>query len=219
MRAGNWGNKGGDYETAPRTASGGRDFTKSPGYNPRASGRIIKPWVISGGSGAEMFFSVGMWQGARVEIVPQYHLERPFVTTKTLDANKATLHISCEVFANAHSLQQQLHPWNNSQILHYDTRVPKIYPVKEKLSFLFELLDKNGKVAATKQIPLLNQALPNHIVPLHEYSTVAGFAFTVKSAPNAMISGEMEFRVQMLDELGEDAFVIWDTSKDEKATL
>ena len=29
----------------------------------------------------------------------------------------------------------------------------------------------------------------------------------------------MEFRVQMLDEMQEDAFVVWDTSRDDKATL
>ena len=34
-----------------------------------------------------------------------------------------------------------------------------------------------------------------------------------------MIRGEMEYRTQMLDELGEDHFVLWDTSKDEEATL
>jgi regulator of RNase E activity RraA len=34
-----------------------------------------------------------------------------------------------------------------------------------------------------------------------------------------MISGEMEFRVRMLDEMKEDSFVIWDTSEDEQATL
>ena len=66
---------------------------------------------------------------------------------------------------------------------------------------------------------MLNQALPGHIVPLREYRTVAGFAFTVKSAPNAMIKGEMEFRVKMLDEMHEDSFVIWDTTGDQKATL
>ncbi|MDR1010754.1 MAG: RraA family protein [Opitutaceae bacterium] len=65
----------------------------------------------------------------------------------------------------------------------------------------------------------LNQALPGHILPLREYRTVAGFAFTVKSAPNARITGEMEFRTQMLDALGENAFVVWDTTHDEKATL
>ena len=33
------------------------------------------------------------------------------------------------------------------------------------------------------------------------------------------ITGEMEFRTQMLDELGEDHFVLWDTSRDQEATL
>jgi 4-hydroxy-4-methyl-2-oxoglutarate aldolase len=56
-------------------------------------------------------------------------------------------------------------------------------------------------------------------VPLREYRTVAGFAFTVKSSPNAMISGEMDFRVKMLDEIKEDAFVVWDTTGDTQATL
>ena len=70
-----------------------------------------------------------------------------------------------------------------------------------------------------REFCLLNQALPWYIKPLREYRTVAGFAFTVKSSPNVMIRGEMEFRTQMLDELGEDHFVLWDTSRDEEATL
>jgi 4-hydroxy-4-methyl-2-oxoglutarate aldolase len=61
--------------------------------------------------------------------------------------------------------------------------------------------------------------LPNRIVPLREYRTVAGFAFTVKSAPFAMVRGELEFRSQMLDSMHQNAFVIWDTSKDEQGTL
>ena len=69
-----------------------------------------------------------------------------------------------------------------------------------------------------REFCLMNQALPNHIVPLREYRTVAGFAFTVKSAPNTKVTGEMEFRTQMLDEMHEDAFVVWDSSKDEKST-
>ena len=64
----------------------------------------------------------------------------------------------------------------------------------------------------------MNQALPNHIVPLREYRTVAGFAFTVKSAPNTKVTGEMEFRTQMLDAMQENAFVVWDSSNDEKST-
>lgn len=94
------------------------------------------------------------------------------------------------------------------------------FPVDAKeLLYRYEQLYTGAVNDVLREFCLLNQALPNHILPLREYQTVAGFAFTVKSAPNAMIRGEMEFRVQMLDEMHEDAFVIWDTSKDEKATL
>jgi regulator of RNase E activity RraA len=48
---------------------------------------------------------------------------------------------------------------------------------------------------------------------------VAGIAFTVKSSPNTRLSGELTFRAQMLDELHAQAFVVWDTSGDERATL
>lgn len=70
-----------------------------------------------------------------------------------------------------------------------------------------------------REFCLLEQALPGHILPLREYRTVAGYAFTVKSSPNVKITGEMEFRVQMLDELTPDTFIVWDTSGDAKATL
>jgi regulator of RNase E activity RraA len=66
---------------------------------------------------------------------------------------------------------------------------------------------------------LLDQALPGYMKPLRPERTVAGLAFTVKSAPNVKITGEMNFRTQMLSELQPDAIVVWDTSNDEKATL
>ena len=91
-------------------------------------------------------------------------------------------------------------------------------PAKELLA-RFEQLYTGAVNDVLREFCLLEQALPGHILPLREYRTVAGFAFTVKSAPNVKITGEMEFRTQMLDELGEDHFVVWDTSKDEKATL
>lgn len=84
-------------------------------YLPRAPGRIIKPWVIAGGTGAEMFFPLGMWQGARVEIVPRIHLERPFLTTLEANGKSARLKLSVEVFANSHSLEYRLHGWENEQ--------------------------------------------------------------------------------------------------------
>ena len=94
------------------------------------------------------------------------------------------------------------------------------FPIPEKeLLSRFENLYTGAVNDVLREFCLLDQALPGRIVPLREYRTVAGFAFTVKSAPNVKIQGEMEFRVQMLDEMHEDAFVVWDTSRDSKATL
>jgi 4-hydroxy-4-methyl-2-oxoglutarate aldolase len=91
-------------------------------------------------------------------------------------------------------------------------------PDKELLS-RFEQLYTGAVNDVLREFCLLEQALPGRIIPLREYKTVAGFAFTVKSAPNVKIRGEMEFRTQMLDEMREDAFVVWDTSRDNKASL
>ena len=91
--------------------------------------------------------------------------------------------------------------------------------------FTKELLGRYEKIYTgaindvLREFCLLEQALPHNIVPLLPNKTVAGIAFTVKSAPNVKITGEMTFRVKMLDDMHEDSFVVWDTSKDEKATL
>lgn len=94
------------------------------------------------------------------------------------------------------------------------------FPISDKeLLWRFEQLYTGAVNDVLREFCLLNQALPNRIIPLREYRTIAGFAFTVKSAPSAKITGEMELRSQMLDVMHEDSFVIWDTSKDENATL
>jgi regulator of RNase E activity RraA len=96
----------------------------------------------------------------------------------------------------------------------------KEFPVSDKeLLQRFEKLYTGAVNDALREACLLEQAIPGRIKPLREYTTIAGFAFTVKSAPNVKITGEMEFRTQMLDEMAEDHFVIWDTSRDDKATL
>jgi len=95
-----------------------------------------------------------------------------------------------------------------------------VFPVSNKeLLSRFEELYTGAVNDVLREFCLLEQALPGHILPLREYRTVAGFAFTVKSAPNVKVQGEMEFRTQMLDAMHEDAFVVWDTSRDKKATL
>ena len=93
------------------------------------------------------------------------------------------------------------------------------FPIADKeLLTRYEKLYTGAINDVLREFCLMNQALPNHIVPLREYRTVAGFAFTVKSAPNTKVTGEMEFRTQMLDAMQENAFVVWDSSNDEKST-
>lgn len=94
------------------------------------------------------------------------------------------------------------------------------FPIPDKeLLNRFEQLYTGAVNDVLREFCLLDQALPGRILPLREYQTVAGFAFTVKSAPNVKVRGEMEFRTQMLDDMKENDFVVWDTSRDDKATL
>jgi len=148
LKAGNWGNKATDFDQLPRTITGDRDFTGRKGYNPRASGRIIKPWVISGGSGAEMFFSIGMWQPVRMEVVPRSFMERPFMVTKSIGKASAQLHFSTEVFVNRDALQETLHPWHNISI-----KLPAPGKPSAEYTLRLELMRKGRKVYAAN-IPL-----------------------------------------------------------------
>jgi len=91
-------------------------------------------------------------------------------------------------------------------------------PVKELLA-RFERLYTGAVCDVLREFCLLDQALPGYLRPINDDHTVAGIAFTVKSAPNVKITGEMTFRTAMLDAIGADTFVVWDTSNDEKATL
>lgn len=94
------------------------------------------------------------------------------------------------------------------------------FPIPEKeLLARYESLYTGAINDVMREFCLLNQALPHRIIPLRPERTVAGIAFTVKSSPNVKITGEMTFRTEMLDAMHEDAFVMWDTSLDEEATL
>ena len=139
VKAGDWGNK--------------------EGYNPRASGRIIKPWYISGGSGIKPFFSIGMWQGARIEILPEYHLERPYLTTQTATKDEAILHLSMELLAGVTSLDKQLHPKNNSQIHHPSAKGTSFQKVNEKLEVTVEFLSEGTTVSTKTFTPVINKGV------------------------------------------------------------
>lgn len=90
-------------------------------------------------------------------------------------------------------------------------------PVKELLA-RYEQLYTGAISDVLREHALLDQAI-GQLIPLRPERTVAGIAFTVKSAPNVKITGEMSFRTRMLDDMAENSFVVWDTTNDEKATL
>ncbi len=122
---------------------------------------------------------------------------------------------------DANLLQQEARMMNLDRLIAERETIstaPFPIPVKELLA-RYERLYTGAINDVLREHGLLHQALPHHIVPLRPERTVAGLAFTVKSAPNVLIRGEMSFRTQMLDAMHEDAFVIWDTSRDEEATL
>jgi 4-hydroxy-4-methyl-2-oxoglutarate aldolase len=101
-----------------------------------------------------------------------------------------------------------------------ETVILQPFPIAEKeLLLRFEKLYTGAVNDVLREFSLLNQALPPHIVPLREYRTVAGIAFTVKSSPSTIIRGEMDVRTNMLEEMHEDSFVVWDSSNDTKATF
>lgn len=67
---------------------------------------------------------------------------------------------------------------------------------------------------ALRERKLLNQTLPNGIMPLRDHMKAAGFAFTIKGAKNLTLKNEMAERAKMLDAIQENSFVVWDTSLD-----
>ena len=68
-----------------------------------------------------------------------------------------------------------------------ETISKKTFPISDnELLSRFERLYTGAVNDVLREFCLLNQALPGYILPLREYRTVAGFAFTVKSAPNVL---------------------------------
>lgn len=125
---------------------------KRPDFNPNRPEEIVKGWFLTGGSAMEPYFNLGLWRNIRLEIVPSYHIERPFLFTRSIQENKATLGFTVEIFSGKNTLDYQLHPWYNQQISNFS--VPKGAPqnnlVKDKLTVRLELVD-NEKVVYSKE--------------------------------------------------------------------
>lgn len=111
-------------------------------WKPTRMGKVIRPWIISRGNGAEHFFPIGIWQGVRLELVPRIHLERPFLVTRTATAQSAHLTLTVEVLSGRHSLEMQLHPPSHNILGNYRSGVTG-KPVNEPLDLLIEMREKD----------------------------------------------------------------------------
>ena len=65
---------------------------------------------------------------------------------------------------------------------------------------------------------LLDQAMPSSILPLKMEMCRAGVAYTIRSAPNPTVGGEMNIRAQMLDAMPKGCCVIWDAGMEAEAS-
>jgi len=95
--------------------------------------------------------------------------------------------------------------------------VPLAIPDDELLA-RYERLYTGAISDVLREHVLTEQAIPGHVNVLRPERTVAGFAFTVKSAPNTRVSGELTFRTGMIEQLGRNSFVVWDTTSDTEST-
>jgi len=86
-------------------------------------------------------------------------------------------------------------------------------PVKE-LCTRYEKMYSGAINDVLREFMLMDQAFPSSVIPLREDMKIAGIAFTIKSAADPRITGEMETRSKMLNQIHEDAICVWDTSGD-----
>ncbi len=89
---------------------------------------------------------------------------------------------------------------------------------QEEMLARYEQLYTGAVSDVLREHCLMDQALPAHLIPLRPERTVAGVAFTVKSAPSTRVSGELTFRTTMLDQIEPGAFIVWDTTGDTDST-
>lgn len=101
-----------------------------------------------------------------------------------------------------------------------ETRQPIPPPIPPAELFArYERLYTGAISDVLREHQLMDQALPASLKPLRsEQRCVAGLAFTVKSAPHTIVTGEMTLRTKMLEAMGPGHFIVWDCTGAEDST-
>ena len=83
---------------------------------------------------------------------------------------------------------------------------------EEEIIQRYERLYTGAVNDVLREMCLLDVALPPEIVPLRDEMVVAGFAFTIRSAADPTLAGELELRVKMLDDLRPNMVCVWNAN-------
>jgi len=89
---------------------------------------------------------------------------------------------------------------------------------EEEIIERYEKLYTGAVNDVLREMCLINQALPPEIVPLRDEMVVAGFAFTIRSAADPTLAGELELRVKMLDDLRPNMICVWNANGHDNAS-
>ena len=99
-----------------------------------------------------------------------------------------------------------------------EQREIKPFPVSdEELCARFEKLYTGAINDVLREFCLVDQALPPEIHPLRDDMKVCGIAYTIKSSKDPVISGEMDTRARMLDDMPKNCICVWETGGENEA--
>jgi 4-hydroxy-4-methyl-2-oxoglutarate aldolase len=93
------------------------------------------------------------------------------------------------------------------------------FPIAEsELCARFEKLYTGAVNDVLRELCLTNVALPSQIMPLRDDMVVCGPAFTIRSNADPTLAGELEGRVQMLDQIRPGHIFVWNANGDDQAS-
>lgn len=90
---------------------------RNPNYPSHTPKTFVRSWFFSRSSeGVTPFFHLGLWNTVRLDMMPAYHIERPYLVTRSVAGDKAILDFSTEIFAGRNTSQYTLHPFQGGQL-------------------------------------------------------------------------------------------------------
>ncbi|MBQ0006461.1 MAG: hypothetical protein KBS57_03550, partial [Alistipes sp.] len=122
---------------------------KNPNISTRGAIDKIHSWFFSNDFASPTFYHLGMWNGSRLEILPKYHIERPYLVTEKISDGKATLQFSAELFSGTSSNDYSLGEGN---IVHSTNPLNLIQdkPVKDDITV--RLIFRDGENIAYEKV-------------------------------------------------------------------